>query len=104
MDTGPIDSRHALGINFPKADRITIRKVTTCSPLRITPKHHTVWDETNPGYITYGNTYDHFLFGPLTDSVNYTYRYNRQSMAQEYAYSLKWVGNYSSLHFCLPEC
>lgn len=89
MDTGPIDSHHALGINFPKADRITFRKVTTCSPLRTTPKYHTVWNETNPEYLTYGDTYDHFLFGPVTDSANYTYRYNRHSIAEEQAYSLK---------------
>lgn len=89
MDTSPINSHHALGINFPKVDRITFRRVKTYSPLRTLTKYHTVLNETNPRYLTYGNTYDHFLFWPATESVNYTYRYNRQSIAQEYAYSLK---------------
>lgn len=88
MDTGPIDSYHALGINVPKADRITYRKVATCSPLHTPPKYRTVWNETNPRLVTYGDTYDHFLFGPLGDIANFTYRYNRHSIAEEYAYTL----------------
>lgn len=47
MDTGPIDSHHALGINFPKTDRITYRRVATCSPLRTPSKYRTVWNETD---------------------------------------------------------
>lgn len=30
MDTGLIDSHHALGINAPKSERVQYRKVTTC--------------------------------------------------------------------------
>lgn len=89
MDTGPIDSHHALGINVPKADRITYRKVATCSPLRVAPKYRTVWNDTNTKLLTYGDTYDHFLFGPIEETVNFTYRYNRHSIAEEYAYTLK---------------
>lgn len=62
MDTGPIDSHHVLGINVPKADRITYRNVATCSSLRTPPKYRTVWNKTNPRLVTYGDTYDHFLF------------------------------------------
>lgn len=90
MDTGPIDSCHALGINFPKADRITYRRVATCSPLRTPSKYRTVWNETDPQYLTYGDTYDRFLFGSISDSENYTYQYNRHSFAAtESAYTIK---------------
>lgn len=89
MDTGPIDSRHALGINFPKADRITHRTVASCPPLRTPSRYRTVWNETDPEYLTYGDKYDHFLFGSISDSGNYTYQYNRHSVTEGYAYTLR---------------
>lgn len=104
MDTGLIDSHHALGINVPKADRITYRKVATCSPLRTLPMYCTIWNETNPKLVTYGDTYDRFLFGPIEDTANFTYHYNRHSIAEEYAYTLKWVGHMCfTLIFCLQQ-
>ncbi|KAK1020104.1 hypothetical protein LTR33_019218, partial [Friedmanniomyces endolithicus] len=35
MDTGLMDSNDALGLNSPKRERITYRKVTTCAPIHI---------------------------------------------------------------------
>lgn len=89
MDTGPIDSHYALGINVPKEYRITYRKVSTCSPIRTSRKYRSVWNDTNPNHIAYGDTYDRFFFGPLSPSINYTYQYNRHAIVENYPYTLK---------------
>ena len=89
MDTGPIDSHHALGINFPKADRITYRKVATCSPIKTPHKYHTTLNDTNPNHIAYGDTYERFFFGPISASWNWTYQYNRHAIVESYPYTLK---------------
>ena len=88
MDTGPIDSHQALGINVPKEYRVTYRKVATCSPIRTSRKYRSVWNDTNPDHIAYEDTYDRFFFGPTSVS-NYTYQYNRHSSVEDYAYTLK---------------
>ena len=89
MDTGPIDSHHALGINAPKADRITYRKIATCSPIKTSRKYRTIWNDTNPEHIAYGDTYDRFFFGPNSASSNWTYQYNRHAIVENYPYTLK---------------
>lgn len=88
MDTGPIDSHHALGVNVPKKDRVTYRKVATCSPIR-TRKYRTTWNDTDPDHIAYGDTFDRFAFGPIMAGANWTYQYNRHSIIEGYSYTLK---------------
>jgi hypothetical protein len=34
QDTGRMNSNNILGFNFPKSDQISLRKVTTCAPIR----------------------------------------------------------------------
>lgn len=88
MDTGPIDSAYALGVNFPKEHRVTYRKVATCSPIKTPRKYRSVWNDTNPDHIAYGDTFDRFFFGPLAGN-NWTYQYNRHAYITGYPYTLK---------------
>lgn len=89
MDTGPIDSHHALGVNVPKEYRVTYRKVSTCSPIKTPRKYHTTWNDTDPNHIAYGDTYDCFAFGPSSPGANWTYQYNRHAVVELYPYTLK---------------
>lgn len=89
MDTGPIDSHHALGVNVPKEDRVTYRKVATCSPIRTSRKYRAIWNDTDPDHIAYGDTYDRFFFGPISPAYNWTYQYNRHAIIEGYPYTLK---------------
>jgi hypothetical protein len=34
QDTGHMNSNDVLGFNFPKGDQISLRRVTTCAPVR----------------------------------------------------------------------
>lgn len=88
MDTGPIDSTHALGVNAPKEDRVTYRKVATCSPIKTPRKYRSTFNDTNPEHIAYGDTHDCFAFGPVLGR-NCTYKYNRRTIISVLPYSLK---------------
>ncbi|KAK3350288.1 hypothetical protein B0T25DRAFT_505733 [Lasiosphaeria hispida] len=53
MDTDLVDSNDVLGLNFPAADRVGVRKITTCSPIR------------QDGYVTMMNASDKDAFGGI---------------------------------------
>lgn len=87
MDTGPLDSHKALGINAPKQDRVHYRKVTTCSPISA-KKHFEAHNDTDPDHIAYGDTLVDYLFGGGEDGKNYTFQYNTHSLVDQNGYEL----------------
>lgn len=89
MDTGPLDSHHALGINAPMSDRVHYRKVTTCSPVHA-KDHFEAYNDTDPSHIAYGDTLVDFLFGPVGE-INYTFQYNMHSLVDKNGYELTYV-------------
>ncbi len=98
MDTGPIDSHNVLGINAPPADRITYRKVTTCSPIK-TKGYASEWNDTNPDTPAYGDTFDRIFFGPITDMTNYTYAYDEHTSRERTGYQLSYLPPLSIISF-----
>ena len=90
MDTGPIDSHTMLGINAPEEDRVTYRKVSTCSVIH-TRNYTTEWNNTDPSDIAYGDTYQRFWYGGLPGISNYTYAYNEHAIIDNNGYTLTYV-------------
>lgn len=90
MDTGPIDSHVVLGINTRPADRITYRKVTTCSPLHA-KGYMTLWNDTDSAHTAYGDLFQRFWYGPIANVSDYTYKYNTHAVVDNYGYALKYV-------------
>ena len=90
MDTGPIDSHQVLGINAPPTDRITYRKVTTCSPIK-TKGYATEWNNTDKGALNYGDTSERLNYGPMPDvGINYTFEYNEHTASLMTGYQLSY--------------
>lgn len=96
MDTGPIDSHAVLGINAPEHERVTYRKVTTCSPVHLRG-HVQDWNNTDKGAGTYGETFQQFYLGPIVDVSNFTYEYSEHSYYDSIGYTLKCVSPHPSL-------
>lgn len=67
MDTGRIDSMKALGINRPPPERLSYRKVTTCSPLKWHGK-----ESAQDSQILFLD------YGPVSNS-NWTFKYNKDN-------------------------
>lgn len=88
MDTGPIDSHSVLGINAPEHERVTYRKVTTCSPVHMRG-HEQNWNNTDKGEGTYGETFQQFFLGPVTSISNFTYQYNEHTYYDNIGYTLR---------------
>ena len=88
MDTGPIDSHQVLGINAPSADRITYRKVSTCSPTK-TKGYTSEWNNTNKDSANYGDTFELINYGPFPEfSDNFTYEYDEHTASGMTGYQL----------------
>ncbi len=96
MDTGPLDTHEHLGINAAQSDRIQYRKVTSCSPIH-TRGYVTTFNDTNPNEIAYGNLFYEYLYGPILNVSNYTYRYNTHSLTdvEDYILSYAYLINYN---------
>ena len=89
MDTGHIDSHTALGVNAPRNERLTYRKLTTCSPIHTTGHVNKV-KETDVGNASFGDTILEIYFGSISGpGVNYTFRYNEYSRVENFGYSLQ---------------
>ncbi|KAK1818975.1 hypothetical protein LTR12_006663 [Friedmanniomyces endolithicus] len=90
MDTGLMDSNDALGLNSPKGETITYRKVTTCAPIHIGQNYGRGTIETGGGQFQDPVVY--LYMGPMVaDGVmlsNYTYRYNEHSLVESNGYTL----------------
>ncbi len=89
MDTGHVDSHQVLGVNAPPTDRITYRKVTTCSPIK-TKGYASEWNNTNPSAPTHGDTYDQIFFGEFPGLTNVTYEYNEHTLLERTGYQLSY--------------
>ena len=74
MDTGLLDSHHHFGINAPEADRLQLRKVTTCSPLH-TKGYAESYNDSDPDHAAFGDSFERYLYGG-SPSSNYTWLYN----------------------------
>lgn len=89
MDSGLIDSNDVLGINARKSDRVQVRKVTTCSPIK-TRGYSTEINVTDSSQADFGETEKQYLFGQAGDH-NYTYTYIERSLTDGYGYVLTYV-------------
>ncbi|KAI9813762.1 MAG: hypothetical protein M1827_003552 [Pycnora praestabilis] len=89
MDTGPIDSHVMLGINAPKQDRVSYRKVTTCAPLH-GKGFSEAWNATG-GIGASGDVFQRLFFGPIVNVSNYTYQYNTHAAIDGFGYELTSV-------------
>ncbi|KAK0280294.1 hypothetical protein LTR54_001095 [Friedmanniomyces endolithicus] len=110
MDTGLMDSNDALGLNSPKGERITYRKVTTCAPIHIGQNYGRGTIETGGGQFQDPVVYL-YMGSMVADGVvrthscailaitlllsfngqmlaNYTYRYNEHSLVETNGYTL----------------
>jgi hypothetical protein len=87
MDTGQMDSHDILGIDSIPSERVTLRKVATCSPLHIAP-YATVVNQTFPNGIT-----DEFIqvaIGEMSEvKGNWTYEYNVHASYVNLGYDLQ---------------
>ena len=90
MDTGPIDSHRHLGINTPGSQRLSYRKVTTCSPLA-TKGFLALANNTNSGAVDEGDLLQYFYYGPTVGPTNYTYMYDTHSAFLSLGYTLKYA-------------
>ncbi|THW44680.1 hypothetical protein D6D22_03906 [Aureobasidium pullulans] len=94
MDTGPLESFRALGINSKPSDRITYRKVTTCSPVHvglletleeISSSNPLLEQTDNSTAITVDRLY---LGASAFGLLNYTYQYPVESVRDGIGYGL----------------
>ena len=93
MDTGIIDSHDHLGINTPKSERVSYRKVTTCSPIRATG-YGVVENTTDALIPTNVDIFQYFYYGPTPSlDQNYTYKYDVLSGRDLPEYSLTYVSH-----------
>ena len=74
LDTGYLDSNLVFGINSDKADTLSIRKITTCTPLDSKPYLHSVegnvvaelWTEES---VSTQDRFEALFYGPTTAPV-----------------------------------
>ena len=89
MDSGLMDSHKAFGINAREADRIQLRKITTCSPVHQKDFFDVVPATDDPTSPLYGDTLWQFFDGPIVGHSNYTYSYNAHSEFVQIGYDLQ---------------
>ncbi|KAL8691708.1 MAG: hypothetical protein Q9218_003122 [Villophora microphyllina] len=89
MDTGPIDSHGDLGINRPKSERISYRRVTTCSALH-TKGYVTILNGSDLVVPTNQDPVQYFNFGP-SNGNNFTFAYNVLGQTIVLDYTLRYV-------------
>lgn len=65
MDTGLMDSNHALGLNGPEGERVAYRKVTTCAPIHAGENTGTGTETTGGG--KYEDPVVYLYLGPFVD-------------------------------------
>ena len=92
MDTGPIDSHVMLGINAPPNQRITYRKMTTCSPIN-NEGYMKLYNNTgvDPDAMSYGDQLQRYYFGKMPGVTDYTYEYNIHGLVNYAGYMLTYV-------------
>lgn len=90
MDTGPVDSHLALGINARDKDRVTYRKKVTCAPI-FAQDVGRVENMTDQDKGFAGDQFVRYYFGPNAAGYNWTYQYNLRSWLNRFDYSLQYV-------------
>ncbi len=91
LDSGPIDSQNDLGINSVPSDRVTYRKVTTCSPIHSTRFARIIWaNETSEKSLWPSDTrLQQFYFGPITGAnVTWTFQYSEWAPGDGFGYDI----------------
>lgn len=93
MDSGLIDSHADLGINSRPSDRISFRKVTTCSPLSVEGDYVSVVNSTGEdGLGVAGDRIRKYHYGAYLDAAidfNTTYLYNQHAFIDGFGYEFK---------------
>lgn len=89
MDTGSINSHDILGINAPVDARVTFRKITTCSPIKI-GKRFEVVNITNKKSAVYGDQFVHYFLGEVPGISNYTFSYDLHNIHSDFGYDLSY--------------
>lgn len=82
MDTGYLDTDRYLGINAAPANRVLLRNVVTCSPIRIN-EYVEILNTTDPSYPLL-----QYNMGEIVDVSGYTYLYNEHTRADIVAYQI----------------
>lgn len=92
LDSGVIDSHMDLGINAPDSGRVGFRKVTTCSPLKVTPEYVSVVTSTGTdGLGVEGDRIREYQYGTYSGADmgdNVTYMYNQHAYIDGFGYEL----------------
>lgn len=88
MDTGFFDSHQVLGINAPSSDRVSIRKLATCSVLqdKLYLKASNITESDGSTHYAYDTLY----FGPYLPD-NYTYQYTDSAADDGFGYNVMQV-------------
>ena len=93
MDTGLVDSDTMLGMNARPSDRISIRKVTTCSPIDglifLDTVDSSQTDEASQ--LHNSSLVDRFYLGSFDDSNPITYEYPHLASKLNFPYDLTWA-------------
>lgn len=92
LDSGIIDSHLDLGMNAPDSGRVGFRKVTTCSPLKVTPEYVSVITSTgDDGLGVEGDRIRQYQYGTYSAvgmGDNVTYLYNQHAYIDGFGYEL----------------
>jgi hypothetical protein len=82
MDTGYMDTSQTFGINTALANRILLRRVVTCAPIRTDAYLDTSSTDAS------GYTLWQFNMGPVRNATTYTYLYNTHTVSDLVSYSV----------------
>jgi hypothetical protein len=87
MDTGHLDSHDILGLNAEESDRVTLRRVATCSAMHTKPYYQYVNQSTGDGNL---DQYLQLFMGKLDSTgLNYTYSYDTHGVYMDLGYDLE---------------
>ena len=91
MDSGLINSHFDLGMNAPPSERVSYRKVTTCSPVHTTPFAQVLFaNQTDEAaYYSSDTVLQRFFFGPINNYTAYTYEYNTWAPWDGFGYQIE---------------
>lgn len=102
LDTNYIDSHKVLGINAPVSDRISIRKLATCSVLQSSDYSNSTTTKNSDGTVWKRHN---LWFGPYSPE-DYTYQYSDSAAVDGFGYELMTTiynpGEYN-VWFPIPE-
>ncbi|KAF8855323.1 hypothetical protein BDZ45DRAFT_506545 [Acephala macrosclerotiorum] len=89
MDTGALDSHDILGIDAKPSERVTLRKVATCTPIRAQPYAVLANQTVAGGEMT--DEYIQLNMGTAFPGFNWTYEYNTHSYYVNEGYDLQAI-------------